>query len=63
MNRFNKATAAAIAGAVGVIVGALWPELGTEVIAAGTTLVATFLVWLVPNKSAIKPVDGSQSGV
>ena len=63
LGRFNKATAAAIAGAVGTLVGALWPELGTEVIAAATTLAATFLVWLVPNTPAPEQVDPTKFGV
>jgi len=63
MGRFNKATAAVVAGAIGTMVQAIWPELGAEVIAAGTTLLATFLVWLVPNTPAIEPVSGQESGV
>ena len=52
MQRFNKATAAAIAGALGVVVGALFPEIEPEVVAAGTTIAAALLVWLVPNREA-----------
>lgn len=63
MQRWNKATVAVLAGAIGTMVQAIWPELGTEVIAAGTTLLTAVLVYFVPNKEPVEPVDGSQSGV
>ena len=55
MQRFNKATAAAIAGAVVTAVTAFWPGLETldhELPAAITTVLTVILVYLVPNKES-----------
>lgn len=49
--RYDKAGAAAIAGAVTTIVGVLIPDIDAEVLAAGGTLLASVLVWAVPNAS------------
>ncbi len=53
MKRFNKATAAALAGALVTVVAALWP-LESELQGALQTVLTTALVWLVPN---IQPAD------
>lgn len=47
MKRYNKATAAALAGAL-VTAAALWP-LESELQGALQTVLTTALVWLVPN--------------
>ena len=46
---FNKATAAALAGAVATGVAAFF-SLDVEISGALATLLTTALVWLVPNK-------------
>ena len=48
MKRYNKATAAALAGAVITAVAAFWP-LEAELQSALQTVLTTALVWLVPN--------------
>lgn len=50
MQRFNKATAAAVGAAVTTIVGTLGFNLTPEFLAAANTVIVTGLVWLVPNK-------------
>lgn len=49
MQRFNKSTAAIIAGAVVSVAGAIWASVDKETLAAAQTLVTAALVWLVPN--------------
>ncbi len=49
MSGFNKATAAALAGAVATGIGAFF-SLDAEMTGALATLLTTALVWLVPNK-------------
>ena len=51
MKRYNKATAAALAGAVIAAIAAFWP-LGSELQGALQTVLTTLLVWLVPNAGA-----------
>ncbi len=51
MKRFNKATAAALAGALVTAAAALWPLEGGLQGALQTVLTAA-LVWLVPNVGA-----------
>ncbi len=51
MKRFNKATAAALAGALVTAAAALWP-LGGELQGALQTVLTAALVWLVPNVGA-----------
>ena len=46
--KYDKAAAAAIAGAVTVVIGAL-TTLDTETVAAVGVILNTFAVWLVPN--------------
>jgi hypothetical protein len=48
MKRYNKATAAALAGALITAVAAFWP-LESELQGALQTVLTTVLVWLVPN--------------
>tara|TARA_R110000868_G_scaffold29889_27_gene111176 strand:+ start:9418 stop:9648 length:231 start_codon:yes stop_codon:yes gene_type:complete len=48
MKKFNKATAAAIAGAIGTIVASV-ADIDAEAIAGGVAVLTTLLVWLVPN--------------
>ena len=48
MKRFNKATAAVLAGALIAAAAAVWPLEG-EVQGALQTVLTTALVWLVPN--------------
>jgi hypothetical protein len=48
MKRFNKATAAALAGALITAIAAVWP-LDSELQGALQTVMTTALVWLVPN--------------
>lgn len=48
IKRFNKATAAVLAGAVTTIAGALFAVDG-ETLGAIQTLLTAALVWLVPN--------------
>lgn len=52
MQKFNKATAAAIATAVTTIAGSLFLDLSVEFLAALNTVIVTVLVWVVPNKEA-----------
>lgn len=52
MQKFNKATAAAIAGGIATVVGAVWVALDPEVLAAAQTVLTALLVYLVPNKDA-----------
>ncbi len=49
MTRFNKATAAALAGALVTLVAAFWAP-DPEVQGALQTLLTAALVWLVPNR-------------
>ena len=49
MSVFNKATAAALAGAVATGV-AMFFSLDAEVSGALATILSTLLVWFVPNK-------------
>jgi len=49
MKRFNKATAAALAGALATLVTALY-SFDAETVAAGQTLLTTVLVYLLPNR-------------
>ena len=53
MKRFNKATAAVLAGALIAAAAAVWPLEG-EVQGALQTVLTTALVWLVPN---VEPSD------
>lgn len=53
MKRFNKATAAALAGALVTAVAAFWP-LESELLGALQTVLTTVLVWLVPNVEPAK---------
>ena len=48
MKRFNKATAAVLAGALVTAAAAFWP-LESELQGALQTVLTTALVWLVPN--------------
>lgn len=48
MKRFNKATAAALAGTLVTLAAALWPLEG-ELQGALQTVLTAALVWLVPN--------------
>lgn len=48
MKQYNKATAAALAGALVTLAAAVWP-LGSELQGALQTVLTTALVWLVPN--------------
>lgn len=48
MRKFNKATAAVVAGAVVTIVGT-FVTIDAEVMASIQTLLTAVLVWLVPN--------------
>lgn len=48
MGRFNKATAALVAGAIVSVVGSFL-ALTPEVQGAAITLITAALVWLVPN--------------
>lgn len=57
MKRFNKATAAALAGALLTAVAAFWP-LESELQGALQTVLTTALVWLVPN---VVPTDAGQT--
>lgn len=52
MQKYNKATAAVIGGAITTVLVALFPEWGQEVTGAIGTLVTAGLVWLVPNKES-----------
>jgi len=56
MKRYNKATAAALAGALVTAAAAFWP-LESELQGALQTVLTTALVWLVPN---IVPLDPLQ---
>lgn len=49
MTQFNKATAAAVAGAVVTVLAAFLP-LGPELQGALQTVLTTALVWLVANR-------------
>ena len=51
MQRYNKATAAVIGGAVTTIIGSLFPDLGTEVIGAIGTLLTSGLVYAAPKNA------------
>lgn len=48
MSSFNKATAAAIAGAVATLAAAFVP-MGAELQGAVHTVLTAFFVWLIPN--------------
>lgn len=52
MGSINKATVAALVGAIGTIVTAFL-DVPEEVIAGVTATAVAFFVWLVPNKSTI----------
>ena len=52
LSRFDKAWAATVGGAITTIIGATFPELGTELVGAAGTVVTGILVWLVPNRAA-----------
>jgi hypothetical protein len=52
MQRFNKTTAATLAGALTTIVGSFWVEATGEMIGAIQTILTAALVWLVPNRGA-----------
>ncbi len=56
MKRFNKATAAVLAGALIAAAAAIWPLEG-EVQGALQTVLTTALVWLVPN---VEPSDAER---
>ncbi len=56
MKRFNKATAAVLAGALIAAAAAVWPLEG-EVQGALQTVLTTALVWLVPN---VEPSDAER---
>lgn len=56
MKRFNKATAAALAGALVTAAAAFWP-LESELQGALQTVLTTALVWLVPN---VQPADAER---
>lgn len=47
--RFNKTTAAAVAGAATTVAGA-WLGIDNESLAACQTLLTALLVWFVPNR-------------
>lgn len=49
MGSINKATIAAVMGAVGTVAQIFIPNMPPEVIAGLTTLVVAVFVWLVPN--------------
>ncbi len=51
MRKFNKATAAALAGAAVTVIGAL-VVLDGELQGALQTVLTAALVWLVPNREA-----------
>ena len=48
MGRFNKATASAVAGAIGTIIAAFF-DVPPQFLAAGQGVVATLLVYAVAN--------------
>lgn len=49
MQRYNKTTATAVAGAIVVLVGAFF-ELSVEQSGALQTVITATIVWFVPNK-------------
>ena len=49
MRKFNKTTAAVVAGAVVTLIGA-FVAVDAEVMASIQTVLTAALVWLVPNK-------------
>ena len=55
MGKFNKATASVISGSVvtaGVaIAGSMGYAVGSELAAAISTVLATVMVWMIPNRS------------
>lgn len=51
MSKFNKATAAVLAGAVVTIIGA-FVSIDPDVMASIQTVLTAALVWLVPNGEA-----------
>lgn len=51
MKKFNKATAAAIAGAIGTIVASV-TDIDAETIAGGVAVMTTLFVMLAPSNKA-----------
>lgn len=52
MTQYNKATAAALAGAIVTAIGALLPGADPTLLGAVQTVITAGLVFLVPNKEA-----------
>jgi hypothetical protein len=50
MKRYNKATAAALAGAATAVIGAIF-VIDAETLSAIQTVFTAALVWLVPNRT------------
>lgn len=48
MKRYNKATAAALAGAAAAVIGSLF-SIDAETLSAFQTICTAALVWLIPN--------------
>lgn len=59
MRKFNKATAAALSGALVTIIVAFWP-INNEVQGALHTIITTILVWWVANEAPLTAKDAAK---